>query len=723
MSSEPKPQPPITLDDGVTAVVGLGTKHAKVLRESFGITTVRGLVEHYPHRYQDLGSLTDLSAVEVGEPATLVGTIVGWDTRVIPKGRRSLRIAAGSVRTETGGIFEITFFNQPWQPAKLPPGTLAAFSGKIERFRSSLKITQPQVNSLGRGHAAAGAFDRIDHRQLLPVYPGTGDVPGFRIAGWIEQVLDVLPPFADHLDESFLDQQDLLTRDDAVRGIHLPPDRDTHRAARARLVFDELLQLQIALQARRARLEAELAGITNTPRHDGQAMAFLDALPFAATGAQERAFDAIGDDLGAEAPMHRLLQGDVGSGKTLVAIWAMLSAVDNGRQAALMVPTEVLAEQHARTLTEQLAPLGVNVLDGIRTALLTGSTPLKARRRILAELFTGEIDLVVGTHALLEDPVQFADLGLVVIDEQHRFGVSQRVQLKDKRRPAAGDTRESLPDVLVMTATPIPRSLALTVYGDLDVTVLDELPPGRQPIVTQLIGPDEQEARRPRLEEFIHEQALAGQQTYVVCPLVDESEAIEARSAVEEHARLSRRFPDLEVALVHGQLASEDKELAMGRFRTGQASILVATTVIEVGVDVPSATVMVIENAERFGISQLHQLRGRVGRGTGKSYCVLFAGTATEDGERRLEAVAATTDGFILADVDLEVRGEGQLFGQRQSGLPDLKIARLRRDLAVISDTRDMATDLVRRNAVPPALWAETQRRFGDWLDDDLQTG
>ena len=719
----------LSLDDRVDAVEGVGSTGARLLRDELGITSVRGLVEHYPRRHQDLGELMDLDGVVVGEPATLVGTITSWSRFSPPRrGKRPLKITEATVRTELGGTFQATFFNQPWRANALPPGTVVACSGEVKRFKGQLKFSSPEVTRLGRGVQAVAGAAHLEHRQLLPVYPATAKLPTWRLAQWVEAALDDLPALDDYLAEDVLDRHDLLDLDTATRAIHLPEDRPTFDAARKRLAFDELYTLQLGLQWRRTRLEAELAGMDNAPRQDGLAARYLDGLPFAPTGAQQQAFDQIGADLAAERPMHRLLQGDVGAGKTLVAVWSMLCAVDSGRQAALMVPTEVLAEQHHRTLLDQLAPLGVNVLDGVRVELLTGSTTQTERRRILGELLTGQVNLLVGTHALLEDVVRFDDLGVVVIDEQHRFGVSQRVALKDKAsRTASG--REAMPDVLVMTATPIPRSLALTAYGDLEVTVLDELPPGRQPIVTQLIGPDADPIRRPRLEQFVRDQAAEGLQTYWVCPLVEASDAIPAQSAVDVHRRLSEDvFPDLTVELVHGRMSSDDKDAAMQRFRSGEAQVLVSTTVIEVGVDVPTATIMVIENAERFGISQLHQLRGRVGRGGGKSYCVLFGDASTDDGAGRLEAVAATTDGFVLAERDLAIRGEGQLFGERQSGLPDLKLARLLHDRDLVDATRALAREVIATDPDlqgHPTLRAEVLRRYEGGLDEfaALHTG
>ena len=725
------------LDDPVTALPGVGPKLAGRLGDAFAIETVRDLLEHYPRRYQDAGEVLDLSDVRPGEPATLIGEVLGWDVRRIPAGRgrrRPLDLAEGRVRQASGAVFTATFFNQRWRAKRLPPGTVAAFSGEVKRFRGALQLASPDVQVLGR--VAAGidpeaAAARLQHQRLLPLYPAVDGLPSFKLNELVEAALEALPPVDDWLPEEWLDRYDLLTLDDALRGIHQPADEATAVVARRRLVFDELLGLQLGLQARRAKLEADTVGLDNAPATGGHTRRFLDALPFAPTRAQARAFEGIGTDLASPRPMHRLLQGDVGSGKTLVAVWAMLCAVDHGRQAALMVPTEVLAEQHHRTLTHLLAPLGVNVLDGLRVELLTSSTPATARRRILAELLSGEVDLVVGTHALLEEGVRFADLGVVVIDEQHRFGVSQRVQLKEKAGDGGGPAGV-LPDVLVMTATPIPRSLALTLYGDLDVTVLDELPPGRQPIRTELITPA-QAHRRDRLYDFVRGEATAGRRAYVVCPLVEDG-AVDAVNVVDEHRRLSQEvFPDLTVELVHGRMRPDDKEAAMAAFRSGDAQVLVATTVIEVGVDVPEATVMVVEDAERFGISQLHQLRGRVGRGDGRSYCVLFAGwngELTDEAAQRLEAVAATTDGFELAETDLDIRGAGQLFGRRQSGMPDLKLVRLRRDTPVIEATRDLAKRVIAEDPeltapAHAALRREVERRYEGGVEAfaALQTG
>jgi len=728
----------VSLDDRVTALPGVGAKTATRLRDGLGITTIRDLVEHYPRRYADAGEILDLSEVQEGEPATMLGEVLWWSSRRIPAGggrKRPLDLAEAGVRQASGSVFSVTFFNQRWRVHQLPPGTVAAFSGKVKSFRDALQLANPDVQVLGRidaGVDADRAADRLEHQRLLSVYPTVDGLASFKLNELVDVALDELPPIDDWLPDTLLAEEGLMSLDEAIRAIHQPPDHPARETARRRLVFDELLTLQLGLQWRRARSEADTIGLDNGPRLEGRAANFLDVLPFEPTRAQTEAFGAIADDLAAARPMHRLLQGDVGSGKTLVAVWAMLCAVDNRRQAALMVPTEVLAEQHHRTLRDLLAPLGVNVLDGIRVELLTSSTGTRERRRILGELLTGQVDLIVGTHALLEEGVRFADLGVVVIDEQHRFGVSQRVGLKEKAADTATGTAAT-PDVLVMTATPIPRSLALTLFGDLDVTVLDELPPGREPITTQLITRAEED-RRDKLYAFIRSEAAKGRRAYVVCPFVEPSETLPGTAVVDEYRRLAETvFPELRVALIHGRLPTAEKDAAMAAFRSGEAQVLVSTTVIEVGVDVPEATIMVIEDAERFGISQLHQLRGRVGRGGGRSFCVLFAGWSSllsDEAVERLEAVAGTTDGFELAETDLSIRGEGQLFGRKQSGLPDLKLARLQDDRELVARTRQLAREIVAEDpdfARPEhaAFRTEVLRRYEGGIDDfaALETG
>jgi ATP-dependent DNA helicase RecG len=713
------------LQADVGAVDGVSATVATTLRTTFGIETVRDLLEHYPHqgKYRDIGEQVLVADAPLGEQVTVVGTLGRWNI-IRPRGRR-MTIAKAQIVDASGGRVEVSFFNQEWMAKRHPAGTRVAVSGTLEQFRSALQLRNAKMTVLSEGETVD------DSDRIQPTYPATERLPSGRIAALIRTALEALEPMPDAVPEGLVSRHQLLDSDTALRRIHRPRRLDDVPGARRRLVYDELLTLQLGLQQRRHRLESEAVGLAQAPPADGLAAQFLQRLPFAPTGAQTRAFDEIATDLGIPKPMHRLLQGDVGSGKTLVAAWTMIAALDAGRQAVLMAPTEVLAEQHFRTFSALLAPLGVNAANGPRLELLTGGTPAKRRRGLLAELAVGDIGLLVGTHALLEDQVVFDDLGVVVVDEQHRFGVEHRARLRDKR------SDDRTPDVLVMTATPIPRSLALTLYGDLDVTVLDELPPGRQEIVTQVIPSDS--PRRAGLYDFIRERAAAGERAYVVCPLVEESDALRVddaeqgdrsvAAAVEVHARLSQEvFGDLEVVLVHGRLSAAERDTAMEAFRAGTAQVLVATTVIEVGVDVPEASIMIIEDADRFGISQLHQLRGRVGRGAARSYCVLFSTRVGDEEGRaaRLDALAATTDGFKLAEVDLHHRGEGSLFDTRQSGLPDLKLAKLASDIELVLKTRSDASALI---AADPeltghtALAAEVRRRYGEQRLAALETG
>ncbi len=715
----------LDLSDPVTALPGVGARLAELLAEHLGVRTVADLLAHYPSqepgKYRERAAVKPLGEARIGETLTVIGRIEGWHA-FTPRRRRGGKgpkhIARATVRDEGDGqAIAAPFFNQPWLPGRHPQGARVAVTGRLERYRGELQLRSARLTPLahdapagdaagagngasadaaGAGDAAAGdaAADDADGG-LLATYPATAALPSERIARLVRTALELLPPLPDPLPAALRQRHGLVCRDTALRHIHVPPDREAVRRARDRLVYDELLALQLAIQQRRSEREQDARGLAQPPAPDGWAAGLLAGLPFAPTGAQRHAIAELHADLGAAGPMHRLLQGDVGSGKTLVAAWAMLAAVDHGRQAALMAPTEVLAEQHHRTLQALLAPLGVGAPGGPRVELVTGSLPARQLRGLLAEVAAGEVDVLVGTHALLEQRVAPPDLGLVVVDEQHRFGVEHRIRLRDKRDDGHH------PDVLVMTATPIPRSLALTLYGDLDVTTLDELPPGRQPVTTTVLRSDS--PRRANLERFVRERAAEGERAFWVCPAVDASEVATVpgpegersiASAVETADHLAQGpFADLAVGLVHGRLSAAEREAVMDDFRRGALDVLVATTVVEVGVDVPEATVMVVEDADRFGISQLHQLRGRVGRGRARSHCVLFA--AEPEGNRRLEALSATTDGFALAETDLELRGEGSLFDTRQSGLADLRLARLVRDGAWVARAREDARRLL----------------------------
>jgi ATP-dependent DNA helicase RecG len=700
-------------DTPVSALDGVSARAARTLETVFEIRTVRDLLEHYPAqgsgKYRDIGAQTALADAPLGEPVTLVGTIRSWNV-IRPRGRR-MTIAKATLAEDGGDKVEVPFFNQDWRAKQTPAGTRVAVSGVLERFRSTLQMKNAKLTVLGDAEAPA------DTDRIQSTYPATDKLASERIAAIVAAALEQLPPLPDFIPVELLARHGLMDLDPAVRRIHRPESLDDVRPARDRLVYDELLCLQVGLQQRRHRLESQAQGLVMAPATLGLADRFLTALPFQPTGAQNRAFAEIGDDLARPKPMHRLLQGDVGAGKTLVAAWTMLCALDHGRQAVLMAPTEVLAEQHFRTFTSLLSPLGVNVLDGPRVELLTGSMPAGRVRAVLAELAAGDIDLLIGTHAVIEDRVRFYDLGVIVVDEQHRFGVEHRTRLKGKR----DDDRA--PDVLVMTATPIPRSLALTVYGDLDVTVLDERP-AHLDITTVVLPTDS--PRRAKLYDYIRARIDQGELAFVVCPLIEDSEALsDVASAEQMHTTLSEQvFADLEVGLVHGRLPPAERDTRMEAFRRGEVKILVATTVIEVGVDIPDATVMVIEDADRFGISQLHQLRGRLYRGRSDGYCVLFSAQPEEN--PRLRALEQTDDGFRLAEIDLELRGEGSLFDTRQSGLPDLKLAKLVRDQRWVQASRDDARELIEADPElgdHPALLAEVRRRYGEERLAAMETG
>ncbi|HEX9530970.1 MAG TPA: ATP-dependent DNA helicase RecG [Acidimicrobiales bacterium] len=665
----------------VTKLDGVGPKKAAALEE-LGITSVLALVTHYPRRYIDRTQQAEIRDLEVGEEAMVLARVKRSSSRRTRQGRALVEVDV----FDGSGYLRCVFFNQGWRARQLAVGTEAVFFGKVETFQGRRRMTSPVVDLIG---------DRTG--RIVPVYPQSekAGLTTWELGGWIEEALTRAGELVDPLPRSWQEELGLVSRTWAMHQIHLPETTEAAFAARKRLAFDELLRLQMTLVMRKRAVEREAKGI----RHQASGRLvriFHESLPFRLTGAQQRAIADIGADLAGPHPMHRLLQGDVGAGKTVVAVSALLVAVDGGYQGALMAPTEVLAEQHllgVRALLSGLVLPEAGSLLGerpVRVDILTNRTTASERARLHAGLRSGEVDILIGTHALLTEQVEFHALGVVVIDEQHRFGVEQRSALRGKG---------SDPDVLVMTATPIPRTAAMTVYGDLDVTVLDELPPGRAPVrTTWARGPLEEEAAWAR----VRTEVAAGRQAYVVCPLVEESERVQARSATEELERLRADvLPELRLGLLHGQMPSRDKESVMAAFRRGEIEVLVATTVIEVGIDVPSATVMVIEDADRFGIAQLHQLRGRVGRAADQSWCFLLGGGSglgggsSSDGEVRLRAVEATTDGFELAEVDLEVRGEGTILGTRQKGRTDLKLASLRRDKDLVRQAREVAFSIV----------------------------
>ena len=660
----------------VTRLTGVGEQKAKGLEE-LGIRTVLDLLLHYPRRYIDRTNEALIRDLTVGEEAMVLATV----KRVEARRTRQKRVMVQVDVTDGSGYLRCTFFNQPWREKQLKPGTQAVFFGKLEMFQGRKQMTNPVVDLIG---------DRTG--RIVPVYPQSekAALTTWEIGGWVEEALRRAGELEEVVPEHVLDRHDFVSRDASIRGIHAPESTEEHQAARKRLVFDELLRIQLVLVRRKREIERTSVGI----QHElgGELVRrFHEKLPFALTGAQQRAIREIEDDLAAPVPMHRLLQGDVGAGKTLVAVSALLVAVQGGHQGALMAPTEVLAEQHhlgIKALLEGFSLSSEGDLFGerpLRVELLTSRATAAQRTKITERLAAGEVDIVIGTHALIQDKVAFKSLGMAVIDEQHRFGVEQRAALRSKGT--------AVPDVLVMTATPIPRTAAMTVYGDLDVSVLDELPPGRTPITTVWArGPLEEESAWARVKA----EVAAGHQAYVVAPLIEESEKLEVRSAQETYEELKEgELASLRLALLHGKVKAADKEQVMDAFRRGDIDVLVATTVIEVGVDVPNATVMVILDADRFGIAQLHQLRGRVGRGSAASWCYLLGGGNTPDSEERLGALERTTDGFELAEVDLELRGEGSIMGARQKGRSDLRLASLRRDKVWVAKAREAAFELV----------------------------
>jgi ATP-dependent DNA helicase RecG len=646
----------------------VGPQRARLLQR-LGLVTVRDALLHLPARHEDRRRLTPLRNVAPGEARTCAGTIAGVSPA--PRGRGRMPLAV--LLRDESGFLRALWFNQPYLGRVFKRGQRLIVHGKVQppRGGGALELHVRDYEII------ESTDDELLHTgRLVPVYPLTAGLNQRPLRALMKRLVDAhAGAMPEPLPASLMARRHLEPLERALVDGHFPETEAERAAAVRRLVFDDFFLLQLGLAIRRHR-SGRQPGLAIDP--PGRLAAGLRAsLPWALTRAQERVWADIRADMAQPHPMNRLLQGDVGSGKTVIAALAILTAIEAGHQAALMAPTEILAEQHARTLTGLLAPLGISPV------LLSHGVRGRARDSVRAAIAAGETSCVVGTHALVQEGVDFQRLGLAVVDEQHRFGVSQRATLRGKGEH---------PDVLVMTATPIPRTLALTLYGDLDVSVLDELPPGRRPVRTFLRG----EKERARVYRFLHDEIRAGRQAFVVCPLVEESEVSDLRAATEMAERLQRDvFADLRVGLLHGRMTGPDKDAVMEEFRAGRIHVLVSTTVIEVGIDVPNASVMVVEHAERFGLSQLHQLRGRVGRGPWKSYCILMSRVSSPDARRRLDAMAETSDGFRLAEVDLGIRGPGEFFGTRQSGLPAFRVADLVRDAAVLEEARKEALALV----------------------------
>jgi ATP-dependent DNA helicase RecG len=681
---------PSVLDMSLRALDGVGPKLGEAAEEA-GISKIGDLLSRIPHAHRDR-QIEPLGGIELGREATVLVEVLGSKPR--PFRRRGLTIVSVKVGDESGAV-RATWFNQPWMAEKLAPGTSLLLTGSLDK----------------RGFRVAEyEFVSSDPRTgLVPVHPATEKLRPQRLRDWIEQACRWAPNAIEALPAELRARRGLAGAGDAIRAVHFPESEGDVEQARRRLAFEELFLYQAILATRkRAHRIARPAPRLGKP---GEMVGrWIESLPFEPTKDQLVAFDEIDADLDSGEPMQRLLMGEVGSGKTVAALYSMLRAREAGFQAVLMAPTETLAEQHAATLDRLLAH------EPTPFALLTGATPAARRREALERLATGELGLVVGTHALIEPAVRFARLGVCVVDEQHRFGVDQRKALDSKGVDGMA------PHALHMTATPIPRTLSLTAYGDLDTTGLRELPAGRRPVETWLVEED----RRAGAYEFIRERLHEGRQAYVVCPLVEESEKLQGKAAEKEAARLAgEELRGFEIAVLHGQMPSARKAEAMEAFVAGDFDVLVATTVIEVGIDVPNATVMLIEGAERYGVSQLHQLRGRVGRGEHESHCMLFAEEAGGMARRRLAAVAGERDGFKLAEIDLSLRGEGEILGTRQHGLPRFAVAELPEDTPTLIAARDEVLALLRRHGSLDApelgpLLEAARRRFGPQADDAI---
>jgi ATP-dependent DNA helicase RecG len=677
----------LELTTPVQYVKGIGPRLAEILATK-GISTVGDLLNYLPFRYEDRLNPRGIGELRAGEMATVIGEVRNsglFRTRKMP----IFQLTVGQGRSK----LRCLWFHGTYLQDKFKPGQLIALYGKVEQDSRSgeLQIIQPQFEMLGDA-GSDGADDKaatsLEVGRIVPIYESAGQ--GRVTARWFRRVIrtaldDLTPDLAETIPAAVRERLALLSPREALWKVHWPEageslaDLQSSRTpAHIRLIFEELFFIELGLELKRRQQKTQ-TGIAFR-LDDRVRQAIKKILPFHPTAAQKRVLKEIADDMQKPYPMRRLLQGDVGSGKTIIGFQAAIIAIENGCQVALMAPTEILAQQHyfsARRILENA---------GYRIVLLTGSLEADRKREIRRHIAQGDAQLVIGTHALLEEKVEFAKPGLVIVDEQHRFGVLQRLKLMKKSGegsdPSASsgqaDTNPAEPDVLVMTATPIPRTLALTLYGDLDLSVLDELPPGRTPIVTRRITDD----RSSEVWDFVRKQVAKGHQAYVVYPVIAENEETELKAAIKMYRELSGKvFADLKVGLLHGRLDSELKDQVMRMFQNGELQILVATTVIEVGVDVPNATVMVIEHAERFGLAQLHQLRGRIGRGAAKSYCILMTGgKVTEEGERRLDAMVRTNDGFQIAELDLELRGPGEFFGTRQAGMPSFRVANLIRD-------------------------------------------
>ncbi len=670
----------LTLNKLLKEIPKIGKQKGAYL-ERLGLTTVRDLLFYYPRDYIDYARQVKIKNLEVGETVTIVGAVKRCNCFSSPKNKK-LTIFELVLKDNTGQIKLNRFYagmryaNRGWQhkmKRQFPNGSIVAASGLVKQNKYGFNLDTPELEVID--HPGAN-IDSLKIGRVVPVYPLAEGVTADVVRRAIVEVLPAINQIKDPLPPALINSYGFMGLKDAICQIHFPDSKESLALARRRLVFDEFFYLQLGFLSRRQQQKQNQSSAVFSPT--GKLIEqFNQLLPFELTDAQKRVTNDILQELQSPTPMNRLVQGDVGSGKTVVSVFAILTAIQSGYQAALMAPTEVLAEQHYRKLVSWFNLLHLPV------ELLTGSTKVAKRREIHNQLETGELPLLVGTHALIQDPVNFQKLGLVVIDEQHRFGVQQRARLLDKGKS---------PHVLTMTATPIPRTLALTLHGDLDVSQIDELPPGRQPIQTTVLAGKQ----RRDAYDLIRREIAQGRQCYVILPLIEESEKLDVRSAVEEQEKLQETiFPEFKVGLLHGRMSSADKDESLNAFRNNETQIIVSTTVIEVGVDVPNATVMLIENAERFGLSQLHQLRGRVGRGSHKSYCLLMSSSKNPDARQRLQVLEQSQDGFFISEMDMRFRGPGEVLGKRQSGLPDFALASLVEDKEVLVIAREAAEKLM----------------------------
>ena len=663
--------PKTKLEDSVQYLKGIGPEKAKALN-SVGIKTIEDLLYYIPRRYLDRSTILPINKLKVGSTVTVIGRV---ETFGIKRGRKPQFQVI--LKDQSGFLRLIWFSKLKWVKDLFEENDLVVASGSVTFYRG-LQIVHPEFEIVSKSGGEGDDEELIHTGRIIPLYPSTAELKKFRLDSRglrkvLKPLLDNLPHLvSETLPQRMISDSNLLSLPKALRNVHFPEDLQMTNLARSRLAFDELFYLELMLALRKRRIHREEGIAFLKPKN--LVRSALKMLPFELTQAQKKVLREIASDMMSEHSMHRLLQGDVGSGKTIVALVAMLMAVESGYQAALMAPTEILAEQHHITIHQMLESLGIG------TVLLTSSVVGTERETILQDIAKGAAKVIIGTHALIQKKVDFFKLGLVVIDEQHRFGVMQRAKLKQKGIS---------PDVLVMTATPIPRSLALTLYGDLDVSVIDSLPPGRKKIKTFLYSGNS----KSEIYEFLEKELQKGHQVYIVYPLVEESEKADLKAATQSYEFLKKEiFPHRRLALLHGRIKSKERESIMQTFRDGDYDILVATTVVEVGVDVPNATIMVIEHAERFGLSQLHQLRGRIGRGEDQSFCLLVANPPlSEEAQKRLKAMSSTSDGFKISEIDLKLRGPGEFFGTRQHGLPELKIADIVTDAKLLYQARNWA--------------------------------